>query len=68
MQRLLTEEHEKLLRRERGLLEELRVHLARLNAGEEDIALLKRSLTQLEELFFYIIWCMIEEKWGAKSC
>lgn len=55
MQRLLTQEHDALLRRERALLDELRVHLARLNAGDDDLALLKRSLTQLEELFLLVV-------------
>jgi len=55
MQRLLTVEHDDLLRRERSLLEELRVNLARLNASEEDLELLKRSLAQLEELFLLVV-------------
>lgn len=55
MERLLSQEHEQLLRRERSLLEDLRVNLARLNADEEDLSLLKRSLTQLEELFLLVV-------------
>ncbi len=55
MQRLLTREHDELLRRERALLEGLRVHLARLDAPEADQELLKRSLQQLEELFLLVV-------------
>lgn len=55
MQRLLTLEHDELLREERNLLEELRVHLARLDASEEDAALLKQSLEQLEEFFLLVV-------------
>ncbi|MDQ3247902.1 MAG: dynamin family protein [Chloroflexota bacterium] len=55
MQRLLTREQERLLGQERALLEELRVHLARLEAGEEDLDLLKRSLQQMEELFLLVV-------------
>jgi len=55
LQRLLTREHDELLRRERALLEGLRVHLARLDAPEADQELLKRSLQQLEELFLLVV-------------
>ena len=55
LQRLLTREHDELLRRERALLESLSVHLARLNAPEEDLEVLKRSLRQLEELFLIVV-------------
>ncbi|MCB9161896.1 MAG: dynamin family protein [Caldilineaceae bacterium] len=55
MQRLLTQETDELLRRERALLEGLRVHVARLDAREEDLALLKRSLAQLDELFLLVV-------------
>ena len=46
MQRILTANQDKLLRRERQLLEELRVILARLEAPEDDLDLLKRCLSQ----------------------
>ncbi|MCB0157180.1 MAG: dynamin family protein, partial [Caldilineaceae bacterium] len=55
LQRLLTQETDELLRRERALLEGLRVHIARLDAREEDLALLKRSLAQLDELFLLVV-------------
>lgn len=55
MYRFITQQHDQLLRRERALLENLRVHLARLDAPEEDQALLQRSLSQLEEMFLLVI-------------
>lgn len=55
LQRLLTQAHEQLLRQERHLLGELRMQLARLDAPEEDLDLLKQSLRQLEELFLLVI-------------
>ncbi len=55
MHRLLTGEYDQLLRRERALLENLRVQLARLDAPDADLELLKRSLLQLEELFLLVV-------------
>jgi small GTP-binding protein len=55
LQRLLTHEQDQVLRRERSLLDTLRVHLARLDAPEEDLELLKRGLSQLEELFLLVV-------------
>ncbi len=55
MHRLITPETEQFLRRERSLLENLRVHLARLEATDEDLTLLQRSLSQLEELFLLVV-------------
>ncbi|MEZ4706448.1 MAG: dynamin family protein [Caldilineaceae bacterium] len=55
MQRLLTREQDELLRRERSLLEELRVHLSRLDATDDDLDLLKQSLKQLEEFFLLVV-------------
>ena len=55
MQRILTANQDKLLRQERRLLEELRVILARLDAPEDDLDLLKRSLDQLDELFLLVV-------------
>jgi small GTP-binding protein len=52
---LISQEHDQLLRRERALLENLRVHLAKLDAPDEDQALLQRSLAQLEELFLLVV-------------
>jgi small GTP-binding protein len=55
LQRLLTPEQDQLLRAERSLLEELRVLLARIEAPEADLELLKGSLRQLEELFLLVV-------------
>ena len=44
-----------MLRRERSLLEDLRVHLVRLGAPDEDLDLLKRALRQLDELFLLVV-------------
>ncbi|MCC6166906.1 MAG: dynamin family protein [Caldilineaceae bacterium] len=55
MHRLISRDYDQLLRRERTLLENLRVHLARLDAGEEDLHLLQRSLRQLDELFLLVV-------------
>jgi small GTP-binding protein len=55
LQRLLTPEQEKILRRERKLLDDLRVLLARLGAPEEDVALLHQAQEQLDELFLLVI-------------
>ena len=55
MQKILTEEHEKLIREERGLLEDLRVQLTKLDADEDDLALIKSSIAQLEDLFLLVV-------------
>lgn len=55
MQRLLTHEQDQLLRREREAMEGLRVHLARLDASEADLELLKRSLQQMDEFFLLVV-------------
>ncbi len=55
MQRLLTHEEDKLLQRERLLLEELRILIARLGATEADLNLLKASSRQMEELFLLVV-------------
>ncbi|MBE2240582.1 MAG: dynamin family protein [Caldilineaceae bacterium] len=55
MQRILTAEQDQLIRRERSLLEDLRVLLVRLGAADEDLAMLKRSLHQLDELFLLVV-------------
>jgi small GTP-binding protein len=55
LHRLITRDYDQLLRRERTLLENLRVHLARLDAGEDDLNLLQRSLQQIEELFLLVV-------------
>lgn len=43
------------MRQERKLLEDLRLSLARLDASEEDLALLQHSLHQLEEMFLLVV-------------
>lgn len=55
MQRLLTQEQDQLLRQQRSLLEDLRLQLSRLEASEEDLDLLKRTLRQMEELFLLVV-------------
>jgi small GTP-binding protein len=55
LQRVLTPTQEALLQRERALIEELRVQLARLGAVEEDLALLKQARRQMEDLFLLVI-------------
>jgi small GTP-binding protein len=55
LHRLLNAEQDRILRQERTLLETLRVSLARLDATDEDLALLKHSLHQLEELFLLVV-------------
>ncbi|RIK43982.1 MAG: dynamin [Chloroflexi bacterium] len=55
MQRLLTPEQARLLRQERSLIEELRIQLARLEAADEDLELLKRSLQQMDEFFLLVV-------------
>ncbi|HXF63371.1 MAG TPA: dynamin family protein [Caldilineaceae bacterium] len=55
MHRLINRDYDQLLRRERSLLESLRVHLARLDAPDADLALLRSSLQQLEELFLLVV-------------
>jgi small GTP-binding protein len=55
LHRLLTAEQDKILRQERSLLESLLVTLARLDAPEADLDLLRQSLHQLEEMFLLVI-------------
>jgi small GTP-binding protein len=55
LQRILTAEQDQLIRRERSLLEDLRVLLVRLGAPDDDLALLKRTLHQLDELFLLVV-------------
>ena len=55
MQRVLTREQDQLLRRERSLLEDLRVLLVRLGAPDEDLSRLKQALQQLDELFLLVV-------------
>ncbi|MBO9393959.1 dynamin family protein [Caldilinea sp.] len=55
MQRILTAEQDQILRRERSVLEDLRVLLVRLGATDDDVLLLKRAREQLDELFLLVI-------------
>jgi small GTP-binding protein len=55
LRRLLTDAQEHLLRAERTQLLALRGPLASLDAGADDLALLDRSLLQLDELFLLVI-------------
>ncbi len=55
MQRVLTQTQEELLQYERSVIEELRVQLARLNAAEEDLTLLKQAQQQMADLFLLVI-------------
>lgn len=55
MQRLLTQEQDELLQRERSMLEELRLLLARVDATEADLALLKTSTNQMKDLFLLVV-------------
>ncbi len=55
MRRLLSAQEDKILRQERAVLESLQIALTRLDAGDEDLDLLKNSLDQLEEMFLLVI-------------
>ncbi|MBX3012775.1 MAG: dynamin family protein [Caldilineaceae bacterium] len=55
MQRLLTQEEDRLLQRERALLDELRLLIAQVNATEQDLTLLKTLTSQMDELFLLVV-------------
>jgi small GTP-binding protein len=55
LDQLLTPQQQKILHEERSLLEDTRVFLARADAPDEQMALLKRSIEQLEELFLLVV-------------
>ena len=55
MRRLLSVQEDKILRQERSVLESLQVSLTRLDAGDDDLALLKNSLEQLDEMFLLVV-------------
>lgn len=55
MRRLLSPQEDKILRQERAVLESLQIALTRLDAGDEDLDLLKNSLDQLDEMFLLVI-------------
>jgi small GTP-binding protein len=53
--RILTEAQEALLKDERNLLSDLRVHLVEFGAAREDQEILGQSIRQLDELFLLVI-------------
>lgn len=55
MRRLLSVQEDKILRQERSVLETLQMVLTRLEGSDEDLALLKSSLEQLEEMFLLVV-------------
>ncbi len=55
MQRIFTQDHDQIIRQERSLLEDLRVNLAKLEASDDDLELLKTSLNQLDEFFLLVV-------------
>jgi len=55
LERLLSVQQQEILRKERSLLEDTRVFLARLDVPDEEMALLKRSIEQLDELFLLVV-------------
>lgn len=55
LQSVLTQPQEALLQKERTFIEDLRVHLARLGATDEDLQLLQQSRQQMEALFLLVI-------------
>jgi small GTP-binding protein len=55
LRRLLSVQEDKILRQERAVLESLQIALTRLDAGDEDLELLKNSLDQLEEMFLLVV-------------
>ncbi|HEX9116822.1 MAG TPA: dynamin family protein [Anaerolineae bacterium] len=55
MKRFLTAAEEQILQEERRQLTSLRVCLARLDAGPDDVDVLDRALRQIEELFLLVV-------------
>ena len=55
MQQVLTAEQGRILQKERQLLGDLQVALARLDAPEADLGLIRNALAQLEELFLMVV-------------
>lgn len=55
MRRLLTLDEDRILRQERNLLERLQVALTRLDASDEDLELLQKTLDQLDEMFLLVV-------------
>ncbi|MYC93364.1 MAG: dynamin [Caldilineaceae bacterium SB0661_bin_32] len=55
MQQVLTAEQGHILQKERQLLGDLQVTLARLDAPDADLGLIRNALSQLEELFLMVV-------------
>ncbi len=55
MQQVLTAEQGQILQKERQLLGDLQVNLARLDAPDADLGLIRNALAQLEELFLMVV-------------
>ena len=55
MQQVLTAEQGQILQKERQLLGDLQVTLARLDAPDVDLGLIRNALAQLEELFLMVV-------------
>lgn len=55
MQQVLTAEQGRILQKERQLLGDLQVNLARLDAPDADLGLIRNALAQLEELFLVVV-------------
>ncbi len=55
MQQVLTAEQGHILQKERQLLGDLQVTLARLDAPDADLGLIRNALAQLEELFLIVV-------------
>ena len=55
MQQVLTAEQGRILQDERRLLADLQVVLARLDASNADLGLIRNALAQLEELFLMVV-------------
>ena len=55
MQQVLTAEQGQILQKERQLLGDLQVCLARLDAPDSDLGLIRNALAQLEELFLVVV-------------
>ena len=55
MQQVLTAEQGRILQEERQLLGDLQVALARLDAPDTDLGLIRNALAQLEELFLMVV-------------
>jgi len=55
VQQVLTAEQGRILQKERQLLGDLQVNLARLDAPDADLGLIRNALAQLEELFLVVV-------------